>query len=202
MDQLVEKQTRQPLDAIRSGEEESVDFGGFGTIDASADPDYGWLARRILRGGVAAANQTEVVVGTHRERKKALRVLTDHLPGEQRVYVPQCLDMTDPSIEFPDAFGEGVEPLRLTMGERIALTAPLRTRFKEFPTNSRALVLGFGRTYIRARFECGTLQEIPIRAVSTSVGLEEILRVALGARNACVSTAHSYQGPRFPPGRS
>lgn len=93
-----------------------------------------------------------------------------------------------------------MQTLKVRVGERFALTRPLKLAHQTFPTNTRGIVSGLGRTFVRMRFDGAddAEEEVPVNAFreedpSGDPG-SHITVVVVGLRPAIVSTVHSFQG--------
>lgn len=79
---------------------------------------YEWLRKRINRRGISGANDVEIVVGKHAERRRVLRVREEALRSRgvpSKVYMPKTCSLSDPSFEFRDLHES--ERLALFVGE-------------------------------------------------------------------------------------
>ena len=197
------------LDDVRSGKRDAIDLTEFQSVgEDDAEYDYGWLQVRTLLGGLPAVNSVEIIVGTHAERRRVLRVVSEslHLRGLRgRVYNPNALNTSNPLIEgFDPDDSVRVDSLELFLGQSVALTHSLALSHKIYPTGSRGKVTQLEENFVRVLFEEGDEEPVPIN----SVLMEDRSRdpaaswkvVMLGVRPAVVSTAHSYQSRTVPLG--
>ena len=198
----------QHLGRIRTGEEREVDLTQFGRVGEGEEEEYSydWLEALTAGATMEEAQRREIIVGTHRERRRALRRARAGWTARgirSTVYPLHRLNETDPLWEgFEDFDALQVEDVTIFAGERICLTRPFRVADRTYPTQTRATVQDWGRTYIRVVMaDTGVEERIPVTATTETEPDDPSaswLLVSLGVRSALVSTAHSFQGRTVP----